>query len=179
MEFYEFLGVAYSMVLALGLAELLSAMPRVMTPARRAGIHLFWVGHMLFMHSYFWWQFWSYKDVTADDVTYLWMVFLLATPALLFVASKVLVSDEADEHRSWKEHFDAKRRAFFGCTIASWVAMWILEAEDMFNQDVLIGFGVFTIPLVVAMQVPAIRVQWIVAAIMFVIDIALVADEVL
>ncbi len=174
MEFYEFIGVIYSMVLALGLAELLAAMPRVLESHRRYSVHVFWTGHMLFLHTAMWWLFWSYRDIEPDEVHYLWMLVLMAAPAMLYVASILLVSHQVDDQTSWRDHFERHRRSFFSCMITAWLLILVLE--DLSNlADVLSGLAVATGPVVLAMVLPGHRAQMAAAVLMLIADFAILA----
>ena len=59
MDIFEYLSVAISIVLAMGLATLLRALRDVLAPARRYWVHALWVLQVAFLHVQLWWAYWG------------------------------------------------------------------------------------------------------------------------
>ena len=111
MTQFEFISVAVSIVLAISVARLLSAVPHALAAGRRYWVHGLWVGILLPFHLGFWWAIWAYREV--DAWTFRGFAATMLTPALLYLTVTVLVSDSPATVESWRERFYARRRLFF------------------------------------------------------------------
>ncbi len=126
MTLFEYISVAFSIVLSLGAATLLGALRRVFTPGRRYWVHAAWVVTTLFMHAIAWWALWSFSAV--ESWTLPTFLLVLLQPAVLYLVASLLVGDEPATTESWREHFFRTRRWFFSARavymaaiiIASW-----------------------------------------------------------
>ena len=65
MTQFEFISVAVSIVLALSMARLLSAVPHLLAPDRRYWVPCLWAASLLPIHLGFWWAIWAYREVVA------------------------------------------------------------------------------------------------------------------
>jgi hypothetical protein len=108
MTLFEYISVAFSIVLSLSAAQLLSNIRSIVDPARRDIVHGLWTVHMLILHVVVWWSFWALRDVSWNLGTF---SFALSTPAMLYVAANALVP--SDPSVSLREHFLANRTLFF------------------------------------------------------------------
>ena len=88
---FEYISVAFSIVLALGAASLLRALPSVFSPGRRYWIHATWVVSLLFLHALAWWSLWSYSGV--ESWTLLTFLLVLLQPGLLYLDTSLLVGE--------------------------------------------------------------------------------------
>lgn len=111
MTQFEFISVAVSIVLALSLARLLTAVPHLLAPGRRYWVHGLWAGTLLPIHLGFWWAMWAYREV--DPWTFRGFAAVMLTPTLLYLTVTILVSDDPGSVESWRDRFYARRRAFF------------------------------------------------------------------
>ena len=111
LTLFEYIAVAFSIVLSLGAVSLLSALRRVFAPDRRYWVHAVWVATVLFFHAVVWWSLWSYSVVKAWTLPTFF--FVLLQPALLYVQASLLVGDEPATTKSWHAHFFRIRRWFF------------------------------------------------------------------
>jgi len=111
MTLFEYISVAFSIVLSLGAASLLQALRRAFAPDRRYWLHSTWVVTVLFMHAVTWWSLWSYS--TVESWTLLTFLLVLLQPVLLYLQASLLVGDEPATTTSWHEHFFRIRRWFF------------------------------------------------------------------
>ncbi len=109
MEIFEYLSVAVSIVLALGLATLLRVLRDVLEPGRRYWVHTIWVLAVAFLHIQLWWAYWDYSTGVAWSFPK--FILLLCAPAVLFLMAASLVS--AESGMGWREHFYRERRWFF------------------------------------------------------------------
>ena len=108
MTLFEYISVAFSVVLSLSAAQLLSNIRPLLDPTRRDWIHGLWVVHLLVLHVVVWWSGWAFRDVSWNLGSF---SLALSVPALLFVAANALVP--SDRSGSLREHFLANRVQFF------------------------------------------------------------------
>ena len=111
MTHFEFISVAVSIVLALSLARLLSAVPHLLAPGRRYWVPCLWAASLLPIHLGFWWAIWAYREV--DAWTFRGFAAVMLTPVLLFLTVTILVSDSPGTVESWRERFYSRHRVFF------------------------------------------------------------------
>jgi len=111
MTQFEFISVAVSIVLALSVARLLTAVPHLLAPGRRYWVHGLWAASLLPIHLGFWWAIWAYREV--DPWTFRGFAAVMLTPGLLYLTVTTLVSDRPGSVESWRERFYARRRVFF------------------------------------------------------------------
>ncbi len=111
MTHFEFISVAVSIVLALSLARLLSAVPHLLAPGRRYWVPCLWAASLLAMHLGFWWAMWAYREVAAW--TFRGFAAAMLSPILLYLTVTILVSDSPGTVESWRERFYSRRRVFF------------------------------------------------------------------
>ena len=111
MTQFEFISVAVSIVLALSVARLLSAVPHLLAPGRRYWVHGLWAASLLPIHLGFWWAMWAYREV--DAWTFRGFAAAMLTPALLYLTVTVLVSDSPGTVESWRERFYSRHCVFF------------------------------------------------------------------
>ena len=130
MTLFEYISVAFSIVLSLGAASLLRELRSVFAPDRRYWVHATWVVAVLFLHAVAWWALWSFSAV--ESWTFLTFLLVLLQPGLLYLLASLLVGDAASAE-SWREHFFRVRRWFFSVRaiyvavimIASWQVLGI------------------------------------------------------
>ena len=84
-------SVAVSIVLALSMARLLSAVPHLLAPDRRYWVPCLWAASLLPIHLGFWWAMWAYREV--DAWTFRGFAAVMLTPVLLFLRVTIPVSD--------------------------------------------------------------------------------------
>ena len=108
MTLFEYISVAFSVVLSLSAAQLLSNIRSLLDPVRRDLVHSLWVVHLLILHVVVWWGGWAFRDVPWNLGSF---SLALSAPALLFVAANALVP--TDQSASLREHFLSNRMLFF------------------------------------------------------------------
>jgi hypothetical protein len=108
---FEYMSVAFSIVLSLGAASILQSVRRVFAPDRRYWVHGTWVLIILFTYAVSWWSLWSFNRV--ESWTFLTFLLVLVQPGLLYLKASLLVGDEPATTASWHGHFFRVRRWFF------------------------------------------------------------------
>lgn len=111
MTLFEYITVAFSIVLSLGAASLLAGLRRIFAPGRRYWVHGVWVATILFSHAVVWWSLWSYNLVEVWTLPTFLLVLL--QPVLLYLLASLLVGDEPATTESWHAHFFRVRTWFF------------------------------------------------------------------
>ena len=95
MGLFEFIMVIMSIIIGLGIAELLSGLAR--TLQHRASVHIYWV-HLLLTSVVFlaliqqFWEAWSLRDVSGWTIGGL--LHFLGAPICLYLCAKLLFPDE-------------------------------------------------------------------------------------
>ena len=91
MSDFEYASVVVSIVLALGIADILRFIADTFRePGGRKlfWVHLLWVLVLLQLHVEFWWRMWSFRDLITVGSG---LGFVLLGPALLFTATRTLL----------------------------------------------------------------------------------------
>ncbi len=98
MSDFEYVSVVVSIVLALGIADVL----RFFADTFRASggrklywVHLLWIIILLQLHVEFWWRMWSFRELVTVGPT---LALVLLGPALLFVATRSLLPTSTADH---------------------------------------------------------------------------------
>ena len=115
MTHFEYITVAVSMVLSLGVVRLLDAIRHAFDPARRYSVLLLWIFAKLMNHVLFWWALWSYRDLANWNI--LDFVWVLLFPGLLYIQVTSLVTTTPQDVVDWRAHFYSLRRWFFSANI--------------------------------------------------------------
>ncbi len=110
MTLFEYLSVAVSLVLALGLAHLLGNLKALFAPERRYSLHVLLAAQLLLLHALFWWVLWSFRDAEWDFARFL---LALAGPAALYACATVLIPT-GEAPASWRSHYYQSHRWYFG-----------------------------------------------------------------
>jgi hypothetical protein len=144
MTLFEYISVAFSVVLSLSAAQILSNLRSVLDPARRDWVHGLWMAHLLVLHVIVWWSGWALRDASWNLATF---SLALSAPGLLFVAANVLVP--SDQFVSLREHFLANRTFFFTArglvVLISLAVSYLLLDAPLFTQARLATVFILTI----------------------------------
>ncbi len=103
MSIFEFLTVAVSIVLALGLSRLISSIPYVFDPRKRDWVHALIFVLLVVAHIVVWWRVWLLNVVSSWNI--LQFAILIGSPLSLYLAATALVSSTPDRISDWKSHF--------------------------------------------------------------------------
>ncbi len=128
MTLFEYLSVAFSIVLSLSAAQILSSVRAVLAADRRYWVHVGWIAVTLYAHVIIWWEFWALREV--EHWTLMSFMVALISPGLLFVASNALT--DAGTTKKWEDHYFASRGSFF-------VPMATLLLYSLFRDAFLLG----------------------------------------
>jgi hypothetical protein len=144
MSLFEYISVAFSVVLSLSAAQLLSNIRTVFDPSRRDLLHGLWVIHLLILHVVIWWSGWAFRDASWNLGSF---SLVLSAPALLYVASNALLPSSPTE--SLRDHFLSHRTLFFAArgllVLSSIGASYLLLGTPLLAPERLISVLILAI----------------------------------
>ena len=115
MDAFSYLSVMASVVVGLGLTQLLAGIGNFVQIRRRVQfywLHTMWVMLLIILHLHMWWSFWVLRQVT--DWTYGTFAYVLIGPATLVIASHVIIPEMIDGRIDVERHYYDTRTVFFG-----------------------------------------------------------------
>ena len=136
MGLFEFLMILISVVIGLGLTEILTGWANLLRA--RDDVRFYWV-HTLFQFGVFfallqqWWEFWEMEEV--GEIAFLAVLVVLATPILLFLIAHLLFPTQA-EGADLEEYYYSQAPLLWGLVITGTLAGTFLE-------PVISGYPVF------------------------------------
>jgi len=134
MTHFEYLAVSVAMLISVAVARIISGLPHAVEAHRRFLLHWGWMLLWLWAITVTWWNIWIYRDLDWTFVRFL--LFLAMNGPLLFIAY-TLVPDNPEQVASWKDHFYATRKRFFGATIVFYVILLVqlsvLQSVPLFD----------------------------------------------
>lgn len=143
MTLFEFIGVAFSIVLSLAAVRLLGGLSVAFIPDRRYWPHAAWILLILLNSAMVWWNFWSFRNLEWN-LAFFFLV--LVVPALIYLQAAALVPENPETVQAWRAHFFAARSRFF-FTLASFflliasLSWFLLDFPLMHPARVLQGLG--------------------------------------
>jgi hypothetical protein len=114
MDPFSYLSVLTSIVLALGIARILTGLGKLLQS--RGRVSIYWV-HLLWALSVFlflvlnWWIL--YRWHTQQQWTFFLFLFVLLSPTLAYLLSMLLFPDQLEDGIDFRLHFFANHRWFF------------------------------------------------------------------
>lgn len=111
MTLFEFLTVAVSIVLALGLARLVHGLRVSANPETRYWVHFGYIAWGIVLHALLWWSLWRFQSDV--DWNFGRFLYVMIAPVLLYSVSSTLVPDNPAEIASWRDYFFSVRSSFF------------------------------------------------------------------
>jgi len=128
MEAFNYLTVMVSIVVGLGLTQLLAGIGNFVQIRRRVRfywLHTGWVLLLIVLHLHMWWSLWVLRLVT--EWTYGTFAYVLLGPALLVIASHVIIPELIGERIDVERHYYDTHRIFFSLLAATGVWAMFLE----------------------------------------------------
>jgi hypothetical protein len=116
MDPFSYLSVLISIILALGMTQVLVGVGEMLQARARRRIywvHSIWIVNLFLYLVIAWWIFYRWRN--QQPWTFLLFVFVLISPTLLFLCSRLLFPPEnaLDQLVDYKKHYYANHRAFF------------------------------------------------------------------
>ena len=119
MAKFEFIMVLVSIIIGLGIAELLQGVGKVMKSNPRGGLlHLLWTANMLNMLVQCFWSWWMAENKA--DWTYFELIMVLLGPIVMYIISSLLNLPEQFSGRL-DSRFIGQRKPFFLLFLIVWV----------------------------------------------------------
>jgi hypothetical protein len=164
VDAFSYLSVLLSIVLGLGLTQLLTAVGRLIRHRERVRIHwlpLLWAGVLLLIYVQVWWSMYGLR--LRSEWTFLTFAIVLAQTATLYVMAAVTLPEEVeDTGTDLGAFFDRQHRWFFGfflATLVISVAKDVVLGGRLPDRTNLIFHGVFALGCLAGMLVPRRRFQ--------------------
>lgn len=148
MTHFEFIAVAVSIILGLGVIQLLSNLDRVLAQPRRYWLHSAWVFMLFWLLIQNWWAFWDLKDI-AWNLGYFSL--LVTYVSALYLTVLALTKTNSAEV-VWEEVYFSRNRRFFGLlgfvAILAVLLTWIMLDVSLlhpyrYTQYILIAIVAF------------------------------------
>lgn len=133
MDVFEFILVLVTVIVGLGIAELLGGVVRVLRQELKPGyLHWLWVLLIFNMQIQWLWFSWNFRD--RGSWLFPEFMLLIAPPLLLYMSAAVLFP-RTSAHADLDAHFFRRRRPFFILAIATVVSFGLshrfLEDGDL------------------------------------------------
>jgi hypothetical protein len=117
MSIFEFLTVAVSIILALGLSLLISSIPHVFSPKKRDWLHASVFLLLVLSHIVVWWRVWILNSVTNWNIVH--FMILIGSPLSLYLAATAIVSNQPDQVEDWRSYFSDRGQWAFAALAAT------------------------------------------------------------
>jgi len=117
MSLFEYVSVMVSVVLALGVAQILTGVGALLVARdgpRADWVHAVWLAFLMLLHVQIWWVFWDLRS--RPPHTILAFTFTLLLPALAYLSTYVILEGHLPSNA--RDHFHRVRRSFFGLLVA-------------------------------------------------------------
>jgi hypothetical protein len=129
MTLFEYLAIAFSLVLSFAAMRLVGGLPYALERGRRYWVHVGLVGLLLFTVAIVFWAFWGYRDVVWSLPKFL---VGLASPGTLYFLTATLIPENPGEVTSWREYYYSVRVRYYSALI-------LIAVVVAFATTVLIG----------------------------------------
>jgi hypothetical protein len=133
MSLFEYLAIAYSLVLSFAAVRLVSGLPHAIDVGRRYWVHVAYVCLGLFAALGLFWAHWSTRDLEWTFVTF---VVNLAGPGIVYFLSCTIVPDDPSSVQSWRDYFFSVRRRYFG-GLCIWAALMVANTTLLLEAPLL------------------------------------------
>jgi hypothetical protein len=131
MTLFEYLAIAFSLILSSSALRLIRGLSWSLNRDRRYWVHSCLVVNQLGVTLSIFWVYWSYRDV---EWTFPFFVAALASPCLVYAAACALVPEDPAGVDDWRAYYYSSRKRFYSCAIA-----WALVAA--FDATVILGMS--------------------------------------
>ena len=111
MNSFEFIMVLVSIIIGLGIAELLKTLSKIIRGNHEGGLlHILWSVNMLNMLIQCFWAYWVYENRV--DWTYNELILILLGPIIMYIIASLLYIPN-DQYNKLDEYFINHRLPFF------------------------------------------------------------------
>ena len=169
MDAFSYLSVFLSIILGLGLTQLLTASGRLIRHRDRVRVHwlpLLWAAILLVIYVQVWWSMYGLR--LRHDWTFLAFGTVLAQTATLYLMAAVALPEQVDEGTvDLGAYFDRQHRWFFGFFLATLIVSVMKDRilGGRFPDPINLGFHVaLTLGCIVGLVLRRRRGQGLLAA---------------
>ena len=138
MEIFEYIAVLTSIIIGLGITQLLRGVARLIQHPGRDKVywvHLVWVVTMFFNMVFWWW--WDFRLYDIEAWTCLFYLVVVIYALVVFLACALLSPEDLSDYDGYKGYFYSRRQWFFGLLALSLVIdvgdSWLKGAEHFSN----------------------------------------------
>jgi len=120
MEIFEYVAVLTSIIIGLGMAQLLMGLTRLIQHPEQAKpywVHLGWVAYMFLLTVFWWW--WEFRLQLVGTWTFGIYLFVVLYAFLMFLLCALLFPRDFSNYDGFKGYYYAKSNWFFGVFILS------------------------------------------------------------
>lgn len=145
MTLFEYLSIAYTLVLSFAAVRLLDGLSHAFVAHRRYWVHAAYVGLMLLAVLVVFWTHWSAHDL---DWTFLTFAVNLSGPGVVYVLSRTLVPDEPGAVASWRDYFFSVRGRFFA-GLCVWAVLMFAQTTVVLGVPLLHASRIIPVGLLI------------------------------
>jgi hypothetical protein len=110
MTLFEYLAIAFSLVLSFTAMRLIAGLPYAAHPDRRYWVHLVFVCCHLAVTVLVFWNLWSFRAASWTLPTF---SLVLVCAGVVYFTACALIPEQASTIGSWRSHYYSVRRRFF------------------------------------------------------------------
>lgn len=115
MEIFEYIAVLTSIIIGLGITQLLRGVARLIQHPGRYPVywvHLLWVASMFFNMIFWWW--WEFRLNEIENWTFQLYFFVVFYAFVFYLTCALLFPRDIDEYGDFKTYFFSRHTWFFG-----------------------------------------------------------------
>jgi hypothetical protein len=112
MDLFEYLMVMVSLIVGLGLTQVLRGVGRIVRSSRRFSVVTLWAVFLFLLYIQMWWSLWDLRDLS--DWTQFSFVYVIGIPCSLFATTELLLPQLTAPDIDWREHFFSVRPWLLG-----------------------------------------------------------------
>lgn len=133
MTLFEYLAIAYTLVLSFAAVRLLDGLSHALVAHRRYWVHAAYLGLMLLATLVVFWTHWSAHEL---EWTFLTFAVNLSGPGVVYVLSRTLVPDDPGAVASWRDYFYSVRRRYFS-GLCVWAVLMFAQTSFVLGAPLL------------------------------------------
>jgi hypothetical protein len=130
---FEYLAIAYSLVLSFAAIRLVAGLPHAIDSGRRYWVHVAYVCGGIFAALALFWAHWSTREVAWTFPAFL---LNLAGPGIVYFLSCTIIPDEPSAVRSWYDYFFSVRHKYFG-GLCVWAVIMFVNTTFFLNAPLV------------------------------------------
>ena len=149
---FTFVVSLAAVINGLGIVRLLSSFAEYLRRQHTLEIKHYWVfslfvGLQLMVHILLWWSLWGIREAPAFN--FLFYLFLLSGPTLIYLATSVLIPDVTDHRLDLREVYFGVRRSYFSLMSLTW--LWAVLTRPLLHGSMSPSTPIFFLFLIFAL----------------------------